>query len=101
MLHCIDDGPPPLWVWVVYVLDDHCIRTIHAGNGMPYCKCAKLGVSKTMRKSCDAHSFAFPVRKANVARQGSKTECHYLNDYRNNQYAMELISTSRCFRQPS
>ena len=79
-VHCIDEG--------CYVVDGHCIRTIHAEmNALP--QCAKLGVSTDNAEIYVTHFPCLPCTKA-ILQAGVK-KIHYLNDYRNNQYALDLI----------
>lgn len=61
-VHCIDDG--------CYVVDDHCIRTIHAEMNA-LLQCAKLGVSTDNAEIYVTHFPVFPVRKQ-FCKQGSK-----------------------------
>lgn len=79
-VHCIDEG--------CYVVDGHCIRTIHAEMNA-LLQCAKLGVSTDNAEIYVTHFPCLPCTKA-ILQAGVK-KIHYLNDYRNNQYALDLI----------
>ncbi|MFV0557349.1 MAG: ComE operon protein 2 [Enterococcus sp.] len=79
-VHCIDDG--------CYVVEGHCIRTIHAEMNA-LLQCAKLGVSTKDAEIYVTHFPCLPCTKA-ILQAGIK-KIHYLNDYRNNPYALELI----------
>jgi dCMP deaminase len=78
--HCIDDG--------CYIVDGHCIRTIHAEMNA-LLQCAKLGISTEGAEIYVTHFPCLPCTKA-ILQAGVK-KIYYLNDYRNNEYAMELI----------
>ncbi|KAF1300107.1 ComE operon protein 2 [Enterococcus sp. JM9B] len=79
-VHCIDDG--------CSVVDGHCIRTIHAEMNA-ILQCAKLGVSTEGAEIYVTHFPCLPCTKA-ILQAGIKT-IHYMNDYRNNEYALDLI----------
>jgi dCMP deaminase len=79
-VHCIDEG--------CYVVDGHCIRTIHAEMNA-LLQCAKLGVSTENAEIYVTHFPCLPCTKA-ILQAGIK-KIHYLNDYRNNEYALDLI----------
>ncbi len=78
--HCIDHG--------CYIVDGHCIRTIHAEMNA-LLQCAKLGVSTAGSEIYVTHFPCLPCTKA-ILQAGVK-KIYYLNDYRNNDYALELI----------
>lgn len=78
--HCIDSG--------CYVVEGHCIRTIHAEMNA-LLQCAKLGVSTEGAEIYVTHFPCLPCTKA-ILQAGIK-KIHYLNDYRNNEYAQNLI----------
>lgn len=78
--HCIDEG--------CYVVDGHCIRTIHAEMNA-ILQCAKLGVSTEGAEIYVTHFPCLPCTKA-ILQAGIK-KIYYLNDYHNNEYALELI----------
>ncbi|EAA0224521.1 competence protein ComE, partial [Listeria monocytogenes] len=62
--------------------------TIHAEMNA-LLQCAKLGVSTENAEIYVTHFPCLPCTKA-ILQAGVK-KIHYLNDYRNNQYALELI----------
>ena len=78
--HCIDEG--------CYVVDGHCIRTIHAEMNA-LLQCAKLGVSTEGAEIYVTHFPCLHCTKA-ILQAGIK-KIYYLNDYHNNQYALDLI----------
>lgn len=78
--HCIDEG--------CYVVDGHCIRTIHAEMNA-ILQCAKLGVSTDGAEIYVTHFPCLPCTKA-ILQAGIK-KIYYLNDYKNNEYTKELI----------
>lgn len=79
--HCIDVG--------CYVVDDHCIRTIHAEiNAL--LQCAKFGVP-----SEGAHIYVthFPcVHCSKALIQAGIKKIYYATDYKNHPYALELFN---------
>ena len=68
--------------------DGHCIATIHAEmNALLYC--AKEGISV---KGCRAYVTHFPCLNCTKALiQSGISEIYYLNDYRVDEYAIELL----------
>lgn len=78
--HCIDEG--------CYVVDDHCIRTIHAEMNA-LLQCARLGISTEGAEIYVTHFPCLHCTKA-ILQAGIK-KIHYLNDYHNNAYAIDLI----------
>lgn len=78
--HCIDND--------CYVVEGHCIRTIHAEMNA-LLQCAKLGVSTEGAEIYVTHFPCLPCTKA-ILQAGIK-KIHYLNNYRNNEYAQNLI----------
>lgn len=68
--------------------DGHCIATIHAEmNALLYC--AKEGISV---KNCKCYVTHFPCLNCTKALlQAGIKEIYYLNAYRVDQYALELI----------
>lgn len=78
--HCIDDG--------CYVVDGHCIRTIHAEMNA-LLQCAKLGISTDGSEIYVTHFPCLHCTKA-ILQAGVK-KIYYLNNYHNNDYAMDLI----------
>lgn len=79
-VHCIDDG--------CYVVDGHCIRTIHAEMNA-LLQCAKLGIATDQAEVYVTHFPCLACTKA-LLQAGIKT-IHYLHDYHNDPYALELI----------
>lgn len=81
--HCIDEG--------CYVVDDHCIRTIHAEvNAL--LQCAKFGVSTEGAVMYVTH---FPcVHCAKAIIQSGIKAVYYAEDYKNHEYAIELFESS-------
>ena len=78
--HCIDHG--------CYVVDDHCIRTIHAEMNA-LLQCAKLGISTDDAEIYVTHFPCLHCTKA-ILQAGIK-KIYYLHDYHNDPYAIELI----------
>lgn len=79
-VHCIDDG--------CYVVDGHCIRTIHAEMNA-LLQCAKLGIATEGAEIYVTHFPCLSCTKA-ILQAGVK-KIHYLYDYNNNSYALDLI----------
>lgn len=78
--HCIDDG--------CYVVDNHCIRTIHAEvNAL--LQCAKFGVATTGAEIYVTHFPCVHCSKA-IIQAGIKS-IYYAKDYKNHPYAIELF----------
>jgi len=78
--HCIEKG--------CYVVDNHCIRTIHAEvNAL--LQCAKYG---TPTKDADLYVTHFPCLSCSksIIQSGIKN-VYYASDYKNNPYALELF----------
>ncbi|MDZ5568233.1 ComE operon protein 2 [Enterococcus cecorum] len=78
--HCIDHG--------CYVVDGHCIRTIHAEMNA-LLQCAKLGISTDGAEIYVTHFPCLHCTKA-ILQAGIK-KVYYLHDYHNDPYAIELI----------
>lgn len=78
--HCIDHG--------CYVVDGHCIRTIHAEMNA-LLQCAKLGISTDYAEIYVTHFPCLHCTKA-ILQAGIK-KIYYLHDYHNDPYAIELI----------
>ena len=78
--HCIDQG--------CYVVDGHCIRTIHAEMNA-LLQCAKLGISTDGAEIYVTHFPCLHCTKA-ILQAGIK-KIYYLHDYHNDSYAIELI----------
>ncbi|GAE33343.1 ComE operon protein 2 [Halalkalibacter akibai] len=78
--HCIDDG--------CYVVDNHCIRTIHAEvNAL--LQCAKFGVATEGSEIYVTHFPCVHCSKA-IIQAGIKT-VYYAKDYKNHPYANEMF----------
>jgi dCMP deaminase len=78
--HCIDDG--------CYVVDNHCIRTIHAEvNAL--LQCAKFGVPTEGSEIYVTHFPCVHCSKA-IIQAGIKS-VYYSKDYKNHPYAEEMF----------
>jgi dCMP deaminase len=78
--HCIDKG--------CYVIDNHCVRTIHAEiNAL--LQCAKFGVPTADSEIYVTHFPCLQCCKA-IIQAGIKT-VYYAEDYKNHPYAIELF----------
>lgn len=79
-VHCIDEG--------CYVIDHHCVRTIHAEMNA-ILQCAKFGVATSM---ADIYVTHFPCQQCckAIVQAGIKT-VYYAHDYKNHPYALELF----------
>lgn len=79
--HCIDEG--------CYVVDDHCIRTIHAEvNAL--LQCAKFGVPTEGATLYVTHYPCVHCTKALI--QAGIQKVFYADDYKNHEYAAELFA---------
>ena len=79
-VHCIDEG--------CYLVDDHCVRTIHAEMNA-ILQCAKFGVGTDEAEIYVTH---FPcLQCTKMILQAGIKKIHYLKDYRNDEYAIKLI----------
>jgi len=78
--HCIDHG--------CYVVDNHCIRTIHAEMNA-ILQCAKFGVPT---EGAEIYVTHFPCLQCckGIIQAGIKT-VYYAEDYKNHPYALELF----------
>ncbi|MEK4137837.1 ComE operon protein 2 [Kurthia sp. FSL E2-0154] len=78
--HCIDKG--------CYVIDNHCVRTVHAETNA-LLQCAKYG---TPTKDADLYVTHFPCLPCtkSIIQAGIKN-LYYATDYKNNPYAIELF----------
>lgn len=79
-VHCMDEG--------CYVVDGHCLRTIHAEMNA-LLQCAKLGIATDQAEIYVTHFPCLACTKALL--QAGIRKIHYLKDYRNDPYAIELI----------
>jgi dCMP deaminase len=79
-VHCIDEG--------CLMRDGHCIRTIHSEQNA-LLQCAKHGVSVKGASIYVTHFPCLHCTKSLVT--AGIAEIVYLNDYRNDEYAIHLI----------
>ncbi len=79
-VHCIDVG--------CYVIDGHCVRTIHAEMNA-ILQCAKFGVAADGAEIYVTHYPCLQCCKA-IIQSGIK-KVYYAKDYRNHPYAEELF----------
>lgn len=78
--HCIDTG--------CYVVDNHCIRTVHAEiNAL--LQCAKFGVPTSNAEIYVTHFPCLSCTKAII--QAGIKKVYYAIDYKNHPYAIELL----------
>nr|WP_117161586.1 ComE operon protein 2 [Paraliobacillus sp. X-1268] len=78
--HCIDEG--------CYVIDGHCVRTIHAEiNGL--LQCAKFGVATDGAEMYVTHFPCLQCCKSII--QGGIKSVYYATDYKNHPYAIDLF----------
>jgi dCMP deaminase len=78
--HCIDEG--------CYVIDNHCVRTIHAEMNA-ILQCAKFGVPTADADIYVTHFPCLQCCKA-IIQAGIKT-VYYAEDYKNHPYAIKLF----------
>lgn len=81
--HCIDDG--------CYVVDNHCIRTIHAEMNA-LLQCSKYGIPVAGSTLYVTHFPCLQCSKAII--QAGIRQVIYSSDYRNNDYAIKLFALS-------
>ena len=79
-VHCIDEG--------CYVIDHHCVRTIHAEMNA-ILQCAKFGVPTNGAEIYVTHFPCLQCCKA-IIQAGIKA-VYYAQDYKNHPYAVELF----------
>ncbi len=79
-VHCIDDG--------CYVIDNHCVRTIHAEMNA-LLQCAKFGAKTEEAEIYVTHFPCLQCCKAII--QSGITAVYYAQDYKNHPYAIELF----------
>ncbi|MDQ0231571.1 ComE operon protein 2 [Metabacillus malikii] len=79
-VHCSDEG--------CYVIDNHCVRTIHAEMNA-LLQCAKFGVPTEGAEIYVTHFPCLQCCKA-LIQSGIKT-VYYAVDYKNHPYAIELF----------
>lgn len=82
-VHCRDEG--------CYVIDGHCVRTIHAEMNA-LLQCAKFGVPTSGAEIYVTHFPCLQCCKA-IIQSGIK-KVYYAEDYRNHPYAIELFQQS-------
>lgn len=78
--HCIDHG--------CYVVDNHCVRTIHAEMNA-LLQCAKYGITVSRADLYVTHFPCLPCTKSII--QAGISRLYYAQDYKNNAYAIELL----------
>lgn len=78
--HCIDDG--------CYVIDNHCVRTIHAEMNA-IIQCAKFGVPTANAEIYVTHFPCLQCCKSII--QAGIQAVYYAEDYKNHPYAIELF----------
>ena len=78
--HCIDQG--------CYVVDNHCVRTIHAETNA-LLQCAKYGTPANGADIYVTHFPCLPCTKTII--QAGIKNVYYAKDYKNNPYALELF----------
>ncbi|KIL46062.1 ComE operon protein 2 [Jeotgalibacillus campisalis] len=78
--HCADEG--------CYVIDQHCVRTIHAEMNA-LLQCAKFGVPTEEAEIYVTHFPCLPCSKAII--QAGIKKLYYSEDYKNHPYAIELF----------
>lgn len=78
--HCIDDG--------CYVIDNHCVRTIHAEMNA-LLQCAKFGVPTDRAEIYVTHFPCLQCCKSLI--QAGIKAVYYAEDYKNHPYALELF----------
>lgn len=78
--HCIDEG--------CYVIDNHCVRTIHAEMNA-ILQCAKFGVPTENAEIYVTHFPCLQCCKAII--QAGIKKVYYAEDYKNHPYGIELF----------
>lgn len=81
--HCIDHG--------CYVVDNHCVRTIHAEMNS-LLQCSKYGTPASGSTLYVTHFPCLQCSKAII--QAGIVQVIYATDYKNNEYAMKLFEQS-------
>ncbi|MFC4618055.1 ComE operon protein 2 [Camelliibacillus cellulosilyticus] len=82
-VHCTDEG--------CYVIDGHCVRTIHAEMNA-LLQCAKFGVATQGAEIYVTHFPCLQCCKAII--QAGIQKVFYAKDYKNHPYAIELFQES-------
>lgn len=80
-VHCIDEG--------CLIVDGHCVRTVHAEMNA-ILQCAKFGIDTSNAEIYVTHFPCLPCTKMII--QAGIKGIHYLKDYHNNPYSLELIN---------
>ncbi|WP_347862710.1 ComE operon protein 2 [Salimicrobium sp. PL1-032A] len=80
-VHCIDEG--------CYVVDGHCIRTIHAEMNA-LLQCAKFGVATDGAEIYVTHFPCVHCTKAII--QAGIRSVYYSEDYKNHPYAIDILN---------
>ncbi|GBG93911.1 competence protein ComEB [Ligilactobacillus salitolerans] len=79
-VHCLDEG--------CYLVDGHCVRTIHAEMNAVL-QCAKFGVASA---GSEIYVTDFPcLQCTKMLLQAGIRKIYYLRNYHNDQYAVELL----------
>ncbi|ETA74851.1 ComE operon protein 2 [Ligilactobacillus equi] len=82
--HCIDVG--------CYMVDSHCQRTIHAEMNAVL-QCAKFGIPTN---GAEVYVTDFPcLQCTKMLLQAGITKIHYLRNYHNDSYAMQLLQKKK------
>ncbi|RUL57070.1 MULTISPECIES: ComE operon protein 2 [Lysinibacillus] len=82
--HCTEKG--------CYVVDNHCVRTIHAETNA-LLQCAKYGTPANGADIYVTHFPCLPCTKTII--QAGIKNVYYATDYKNNQYALELFEKAK------
>lgn len=85
-VHCIDEG--------CYVIDGHCVRTIHAEMNA-LLQCAKFGVPTEGAEVYVTHFPCIHCCKALI--QAGIKKVYYAKDYKNHPYAEELFKETNVY----
>lgn len=82
--HCIDEG--------CYVVDGHCLRTIHAEMNA-ILQCAKFGIQT---EGSEIYVTDFPcLQCTKMLLQAGVKKIYYLRNYHNDPYALELLKLKK------
>lgn len=79
--HCTEQG--------CYVIDNHCVRTIHAETNA-LLQCAKYGTSANGADLYVTHFPCLPCTKTII--QAGIRNVYYASDYKNSEYAQQLFA---------
>lgn len=82
--HCIDEG--------CLIQEGHCVRTIHAEVNAVL-QCAKYGIATQGSEVYVTHFPCLNCTKTLI--QAGIKRINYIEDYRNNPYALELLAKSQ------